>query len=145
MENDSEFEHVKMKGHRNSVLALVLFFSKRCKCIFLHGTAFNLIQNRKKQIFLDKKKRTFLQKGFQPIMYSCSFFGSNFQLSLVRQRELCLKEKWDDICAKSRHTAQQHDLTFLLHKVAQPTKWRFLPKNSSQLVIFVIGLAFTWV
>ena len=22
MENDSEFEHVKMKGHRNSVLAL---------------------------------------------------------------------------------------------------------------------------
>ena len=29
--------------------------------------------------------------------------------------------------------------------VAQPTKWRFLPKNSSQLVIFVIGLAFTWV
>ena len=30
------------------------------------------------------------------------------------------------------------------HKVAQPTKWRFLPKNLSQLVIFVIGLAFTW-
>ena len=24
MENDSEFEHVKMKGHRNSVVALVL-------------------------------------------------------------------------------------------------------------------------
>ena len=31
------------------------------------------------------------------------------------------------------------------HKVAKPTKWRFLPKNLSQLVIFVIGLAFTWV
>ena len=31
------------------------------------------------------------------------------------------------------------------HKVAQPTKWRFLPKNSSQLVIFVIELAFTLV
>ena len=31
------------------------------------------------------------------------------------------------------------------HKVAQPTKLRFLPKNLSQLVIFVIGLAFTWV
>ena len=30
------------------------------------------------------------------------------------------------------------------HKVAQLTKWRFLPKNLSQLVIFVIGLAFTW-
>ena len=30
------------------------------------------------------------------------------------------------------------------HKVAQPTKWRFLPKNLSQLVIFVIGLAFAW-
>ena len=29
------------------------------------------------------------------------------------------------------------------HKVAQPTKWRFLPKNLNQLVIFVIGLAFT--
>ena len=31
------------------------------------------------------------------------------------------------------------------HKVAQLTKLRFLPKNLSQLVIFVIGLAFTWV
>ena len=31
------------------------------------------------------------------------------------------------------------------HKVAQPTKWRFLPKNLSQLFIFVIGLAFAWV
>ena len=30
------------------------------------------------------------------------------------------------------------------HKVAQPTKWRFLLKNLNQLVIFVIGLAFTW-
>ena len=36
----------------------------------------------------------------------------------------------------------KHDLTFA-HKVAQSTKWRFLPKNLSQLVIFVIGLAFT--
>ena len=30
------------------------------------------------------------------------------------------------------------------HKVAQLTKWRFLPKNLKQLVIFVIRLAFTW-
>ena len=30
-------------------------------------------------------------------------------------------------------------------KVAQLIKWRFMPKNLSQLVIFVIGLAFTWV
>ena len=30
------------------------------------------------------------------------------------------------------------------HKVAQPTKWRFLLKNLNQLVIFVIGIAFTW-
>ena len=35
--------------------------------------------------------------------------------------------------------------SLFVHKVAQPTKWRFLPKNLSQLVIFVIGLAFTWV
>ena len=35
--------------------------------------------------------------------------------------------------------------SLLPHTVAQPTKWRFLPKNLSQLVIFVIGLAFTWV
>ena len=32
----------------------------------------------------------------------------------------------------------------LPHTVAQPTKWRFLPKNLSQLVIFVIVLWFTW-
>ena len=34
--------------------------------------------------------------------------------------------------------------SLLAHKVAHPTKWRFLPKNLNQLVIFVIGLAFTW-
>ena len=32
----------------------------------------------------------------------------------------------------------------LTHTVAQLTKWRRLPKNLSWLVIFVIGLAFTW-
>ena len=35
--------------------------------------------------------------------------------------------------------------SLLAYTVAQPTKWRFLPKNLNQLVIFVIGLAFTWV
>ena len=34
--------------------------------------------------------------------------------------------------------------SLLAHTVAQPTKWRFLPKNLNQLVIFVIGLTFTW-
>ena len=33
--------------------------------------------------------------------------------------------------------------SLLVHTVAQPTKPRFLPKNLSQLVIFVIELAFT--
>jgi hypothetical protein len=38
----------------------------------------------------------------------------------------------------------RHSMTSLLtHTVAQPTKGRFLPKNVNQLVIFVIGLAFT--
>jgi hypothetical protein len=35
-------------------------------------------------------------------------------------------------------------MTLLLsHTVAQPSKWRFLPKNLRQLFIFVIELAFT--
>ena len=34
--------------------------------------------------------------------------------------------------------------SLLAHTVALPTKCRFLPKNLSQLVIFVIELAFTW-
>ena len=34
-------------------------------------------------------------------------------------------------------------ISLFAHKVAQPTKWRFLPKNLNQLVIFVNGLAFT--
>ena len=34
--------------------------------------------------------------------------------------------------------------SLLPHTVAQSTKWRFLLKNLSQLVIFVIELAFTW-
>ena len=33
--------------------------------------------------------------------------------------------------------------SLLAHTVAQPTKRRILPKNLSQLVIFVIELAFT--
>ena len=32
--------------------------------------------------------------------------------------------------------------SLLAHTVAQATKWRFLPKNLNQLVIFVIGLVF---
>ena len=35
--------------------------------------------------------------------------------------------------------------SLLPHTAAQPTKWRFSPNSLSQLVIFVIGLAFTWV
>ena len=34
--------------------------------------------------------------------------------------------------------------SLLAHTVAQSTKWRFLPKNLNHLVIFVIGIAFTW-
>ena len=42
-------------------------------------------------------------------------------------------------------TTINSSMTSLLpHTVAQPIKWRFLPKNLSQLVIFVIELAFTW-
>ena len=34
--------------------------------------------------------------------------------------------------------------SLLANTVAQPTKWRFLPKNLNELVIFVIELVFTW-
>ena len=34
--------------------------------------------------------------------------------------------------------------SLLVHTVAQGTKWRSLPKNLNQLIIFVIGLSFTW-
>ena len=34
--------------------------------------------------------------------------------------------------------------SLLAHTVAQPTKWRFLPKNSNQLFISIFELAFTW-
>ena len=34
--------------------------------------------------------------------------------------------------------------SLLAQTVAQPPKWRFFHKNLSQLVIFVIGLVFTW-
>ena len=43
------------------------------------------------------------------------------------------------------HTGKVSMTSLLPHTVAQPTKWRFLPRNLSQLVIFVIELAFTWV
>ena len=40
--------------------------------------------------------------------------------------------------------ALEVNMTSLLqHTIAQPTKWRFLPKNLSQLVIFVIEVALT--
>ena len=44
-------------------------------------------------------------------------------------------------CTLHKHNSMT---SLFAHKVAKPTNWRFLPKNLSQLVIFVIGLAFTW-
>ena len=43
-------------------------------------------------------------------------------------------------CYDNRTTSMT---SLLANRVAQPTKWRFLPKNLNQLVIFVIGLVFT--
>ena len=66
---------------------------------------------------------------------------SNMDLLLIFE-----KFKWDFIKTFVLLSGMYVSMTSLLpHTVAQPTKWRFLPKNSSQLVIFVIGLAFTWV
>ena len=60
----------------------------------------------------------------------------------VPQKEL-LKRK--PIKKKTTDNTKVSMTSLFAHKVAQPTKRRFLPKNLSQLVIFVIGLAFTWV
>ena len=66
-----------------------------------------------------------------------TFNHSSWELELVHEsklREVQIKQL-ERIC---------NSMTLLLsHTVAQPTKWRFLPKNLSQLVIFVIELAFT--
>ena len=48
---------------------------------------------------------------------------------------------WPEVILDLRRVSMT---SLLAHTVAQPTKWRFLPKNLNQLVIFVIGLAFTW-
>ena len=39
------------------------------------------------------------------------------------------------------YTTYSSMTSLFAHKVAQPNKWRYLHKNFSQLVIFVIGLA----
>ena len=45
----------------------------------------------------------------------------------------------------SIHSYTLISMTLLLaHTVAQPIKWRFMPKNLNQLVISVIGLVFSW-
>ena len=47
--------------------------------------------------------------------------------------------------AQATTTTTYNSMTSLLpHTVAQPTKWRFLPKNSNQLFISIFELAFTW-
>ena len=46
-------------------------------------------------------------------------------------------------CQSDKQSIDFSMTSLLPHTVAQPTKWRFLPKNLNQLVIFVIGLAFT--
>ena len=48
----------------------------------------------------------------------------------------------DDFWMKDEVVYDSSMTSLFVHKVAQPSKWRFLPKNLSQLVIFVIGLAF---
>ena len=48
------------------------------------------------------------------------------------------------ICAKN-NLSNLDMIPLGMNKAAQPTKWRVLPKNFIKLVIFMIGLAFTWV
>ena len=60
-------------------------------------------------------------------------------------KEVTMEERWFISLYQQQHIGHTSMTSLLPHTVAQPTKWRFLPKNLSQLVIFVIGLAFTWV
>ena len=90
-------------------------------------------------------------------------FSSNRKVCIVSIHFVIWQEIWKKHACRLPVVLQQVGVVFFLvpnmyyyyylismtsllpHTVAQPTKWRFLPKNWSQLVIFVIGLAFTWV
>ena len=74
-----------------------------------------------------------------PWMYdNAGWYGPSLQVSATVSK--MWMDTWLEIC-----TYTYLSMTSLLaHIVAQPTKWRFLPKNLSQLVIFVIGLVYTW-
>ena len=52
-------------------------------------------------------------------------------------------QRYELTCPPKDFTMGTSVTSLLAYKVAQPTKWRFLRKNLSQLVIFGIGLVFT--
>ena len=54
------------------------------------------------------------------------------------QQTECMLQRW------SLHSLPTSMTSLLPQTVAQPTKWRFLPENLSQLVNFVNEHAFTW-
>ena len=71
--------------------------------------------------------------------------GKKFDQQFIKRCTI-MTLSWQNLCSIYTKDYVENSMTSLFaHKVAQPTKWRFLPKNLSQLVIFVIGLAFTWV
>ena len=63
------------------------------------------------------------------ILFHTSFYYCYHRIWVTQKN--CKKKTWTLVSMTS----------LFAHKVAQPTKWRFLPKNLNQLVIFVIGLA----
>ena len=72
-------------------------------------------------------------------------FGLNFHLKVIFFQRFVLQFSTIPFIYESKVMYEHNSMTSLLpHRVAQPTKWRFLPMNLSQLVIFVIELVFTW-
>ena len=61
----------------------------------------------------------------------------------VQESAKAVEPGWLDGGQAAAATAYVSMTSLLPHTVAQPTKWRFLPKNLSHLVIFVIELTFT--
>ena len=101
------------------ILLLYSLYSLLCSCFFFGATLFWIV------FFL------FWIVFLTDVIHSWASAGPN----CIIQR-LCY----------SPMVSMLFSMTLLfVHKVAQLTKWRFLPKNLSQLVIFVIGLTFIWV
>ena len=119
-------------------------------CILMHRMGY-MEKNKSISVYLICRSNALLMLWMMYVWYIHESSWINFMAKNAKSQELCLASSQQKgysvsaFCISCACSICSSMTSLLVHTVAQPIKWRFLPKNLSLLVIFVIGLVFTWV